>query len=261
MILMPLLIALSGFIMTISIRHLGQSVSSYYDFVALVMVFGGTITVGAVLLPWEYKKDIKLAFKFLLRSEKTRYRPAMTEIIAMLNLGRVSNGVPKTYLYQRMLHDGAELIQLGFSRSKIEEIISERVFHSIKRWKKVSSALRSLAKYPPAFGLMGTVFGLVNIMKSLAGTADAGKLGVEMSVALVATMYGLLVANFIVNPIAELMAKKAEEEEECAQLALEAVLMLKDQTPLLECIEMLNSFVPEDQRQGFTDIAAEDLSA
>lgn len=256
MILLPVLIFLSGFFMTVAIRHLEQSVAVYYDFVALVMVVGGTFTLGIVLLPWEYRKDIVTAVKFLFRPEKRQYKDAMREVLHVLQTGRANTSMGQKYLYQRILQDGSELVQLGFPRERLEEVLSERVFHSVKRWKKIASSVKNLAKYPPAFGLMGTVFGLVNIMKSLAGAADAGKLGVEMSVALVATMYGLLMANFIVNPIGELISKKAEEEEEYAQVAMEAILMLKDETPLLESVELLNSLVPEEQRQGFASLAA-----
>ena len=257
MILLPLLIFLSGFLMTVAIRHLGQSVTSYYDFVALVMVVGGTVTLGLILLPWEYRKDLKTVGQFLMRPEKRRYKKALSEVLDTLRTGRFASTEKTLFLYQRILAEGAELSQLGFTRERLESILSERVFQSVKRWKKIANSVRSLAKYPPAFGLMGTVFGLVNIMKSLAGAADAGKLGVEMSVALIATMYGLLVANFVVNPIGELIVKKAEEEEEYAHLAMEAILMMKDQTPLLESIEMLNSMVPEEQRQDLQSMHSE----
>lgn len=254
MILFPLLVLLSGFFISVAIHHLGQSFTNYYDFVALTMVLGGTFTVGIVLLPWEYRKDIKQVFKSLIRPEKRLYKKAMGDLLVCLQSGSVPTNLSKEFLYQRILHDGIEMIQLGFNRDRLEEVLSERVFHSVKRWKRIANSVRSLAKYPPAFGLMGTVFGLVNIMKSLAGATEASKLGVEMSIALVATMYGLLVANFVVNPIGEILVKKAEEEEEYASLAFETVLMIKDATPLLESVELLNSLIPEEQRTSFEDL-------
>ena len=63
MILLPILVLLSGGILSISIRHLNQSFFSYYDFVALVMVLGGTTILGCVLIPWEYKSEVKRAEK------------------------------------------------------------------------------------------------------------------------------------------------------------------------------------------------------
>lgn len=261
MILLPALIIGAGLLIAMAISHLGQSVSNYYDFVALIMVAGGTIVVGIVLLPWEYRKDLGRVFGFLFRPEKRKYTQALNELTATLERGRAPDNLPHNFLYQRVLSEGLELIQLGFPKEKLDEILRERVYHSIKRWKKIASAIRSLAKYPPAFGLMGTVFGLVNIMKSLATASEAGKLGVEMAIALVATMYGLFVANFIINPIGELAQKKADEEEEYALLALETIMMVKDQTPFMEAVEMLNSFVPEEARRSLVSFIEKDEAA
>jgi chemotaxis protein MotA len=261
MILLPLLFLVSATLMGVSIIYLNQSIKSYYDFVAFVMVIGGTLIVGLSLLPWEYRKDLKRVFGFLFRKEKRHYKKALQELTSTLSQGRVPTDLGNQFLYQRILAEGVELINLGFPKEKLQEVLTERVYHTIKRWKKIAASMRSLAKYPPAFGLMGTVFGLVNIMKHLADSSDPGKLGVEMAIALVATMYGLLIANFVVNPMGEIANKKAEEEEEYALLALETVMMMKDQTPLLEAVEMLNSYVPEEQRQGFSDFASGEEAA
>jgi len=255
MILFPLLLFLGSVCMALAIRYLGQSVASYYDFVALMMVVGGTLSVGIVLLPWEYRSDLRAAARFLFRPEKRRYRDVMKEVLTVLREGQLLPPSGAPFLYQKILREGLEMIQLGFSRNDLEGILSERVFHSVKRWKKVAAAVRNLAKYPPAFGLMGTVFGLVNVMKHMQGATDASKLGVEMAVALIATMYGLLIANFVVNPLGEILAKKAEEEEEYANIAMEAVLLVKDGRPLLESVELLNSFIPDDQRYSLNTSA------
>lgn len=254
MILLPLLVISSGFLIMAAIHHLNQSLVTYYDFVALTMVLGGTLTLMAVLIPWEYRKDVKTALKLLFRPEKAQYRNLMNDVVTTLQTGKYNSQGKTKWLYQRILADGVELIQLGFSKERIEEILTERLFQSTRRWKRVAASFRNLAKYPPAFGLTGTVFGLVNIMKGLAANAEPGKLGTEMSIALVATMYGLLLANFVVNPIGELMGKKSEEEEEYGSVAVHAILLLKDQTPMLESIELLNSMVPDDQKQKFGEL-------
>lgn len=248
MILLPLTFLLSGFFMTMAIRHLDQSFVNYYDFVAMVMVLGGTFALGVALLPWEYRKDLRRAFGFLFRPEVRQYRNVMADCVKSLKAGRLVTNGKSRWLYQQILADGFDMIQMGLPKEKMDVILRDRVYHSTRRWKKISGAIRNLAKYPPAFGLMGTVFGLVNIMKGLAGSTDPGKLGVEMSVALVATMYGLLMANFVVNPIGEILSKKAEEEEEYAIVACETIMMMREQAPLIESVELLNSLVPDDQR-------------
>lgn len=251
MILLPILVLLSGVFLLTAIHHLNQSVVTYYDFVALVMVLGGTFTLGIVLLPWEYRKDIKNSIKFLFRKEKPHYKQALRDCMQVTKGGAAPQTHEGDWLYKKILQDGAELVYLGLPSERIEIILQERMFQTIKRWKKISAAVRNLAKYPPAFGLMGTVLGLVNIMRSLASATQAGQLGAEMSIALVATMYGLLVANFFVNPVGELLLKKSEEEEDYAELAIEAILLLSNKSSYIEAHEMLNAMVPDEHRMSF----------
>jgi chemotaxis protein MotA len=153
----------------------------------------------------------------------------------------IEHGVPE--LTARILREGSELIQLGLSTERIEVILNERVFQAGRRMRRVGTAVRNLAKYPPAFGLMGTVLGLVNLMRGISTGLTAQQTGLEMAVALVATMYGLLIANFIVNPAGEMIMKKAHEDEESAEIALQAVILAADKTSALEAQEILNSYV------------------
>ncbi|MBX9766562.1 MAG: MotA/TolQ/ExbB proton channel family protein, partial [Bdellovibrionales bacterium] len=137
---------------------------------------------------------------------------------------------------------------------RIETILRERVFQSTKRYKKVANAFKTLAKYPPAFGLMGTVLGLVNLMLTITKGVDAKEAGLEMAVALVATLYGLILSNLVLNPAGEYVMKEAQGEEEFGEVALQAILLLSQRTSLLESQELLNSFVG-DQHQ--VDLLAE----
>jgi chemotaxis protein MotA len=144
--------------------------------------------------------------------------------------------------------DGVELIGLGFNEEKIEMILEERLFQWNERKTKVANAIRSLAKYPPAFGLVGTVLGLVSLMRAISDGASSSEAGFRMAVALVATLYGLLTANLVLNPAGENVLKSTSEERHAAELALQAVLLAAKGVNLLEAQEMLNSFVAPEER-------------
>lgn len=155
----------------------------------------------------------------------------------------ISPGLPG-----QVLKDGAELISLGLNGEKIQMILQERVHQATERKNRVANTLKSLAKYPPAFGLAGTVLGLVSLMRSVSAGATAKDTAVEMAIALVATMYGILTANLVVNPAGESVAKDAIEEMKEAEIAVQAVLLAVNRTSILESQEMLNSFVlPQDR--------------
>lgn len=255
--LFPLLLIGSGFILSAVIWHLDQSVISYYDFVALFIVLGGTLLVGALSLPWEYRKDLLKAFKFLFMPEKSRYREVL-EQSRLFFLGETAEK-EKTSLFHLVLFRGDELLRLGMLPEKVQEILEDLISMQIRRYKRVAFAVKNLAKYPPAFGLVGTVFGLVNLMKRLEGATDASSLGVQMSIALVATMYGLLLANFVINPIGEFLLRKAEEEEEYADIALNAVRLKAQDEGYLVFMEQMAALVPADQ--AMTSEAKETLAA
>jgi chemotaxis protein MotA len=152
--------------------------------------------------------------------------------------------------------DGTELIALGFDHSKIHSILSERIYQWGERKQRVANSIRSLAKYPPAFGLVGTVLGLVSLMRSISDGASSSEAGVRMAVALVATLYGLLTANLILNPAGENILKSVNEEKKAAEIALEAILMAAQGVNLLEAQEVLNSHVGPDDRINILGSAA-----
>lgn len=249
MFLFPFLVIFSGAILASIIGHLGQSPLTYYDFVATAVVLGGTFAVGITLLPWEYRKDVFKAFGFLFAREQAQFQNVLTLANEAFQKKQLTISQPK-FLYEFILRDGMEYLQLGLDKDRTLNILEDQIHASTKRLKRVGISMKNLAKYPPAFGLIGTVFGLVNIMKQLETATDASRLGAEMSIALFATMYGLLMANFVVSPLAEFILKKVDEEEEYAQLAMEAISLYAEQVPMIEFVEHLNAMVPDGDRQN-----------
>jgi chemotaxis protein MotA len=234
-----------------SIVHLGQAASSYYDMVGFTMVVGGTIATAAITLPWDISREIFFRLRELL------YRPLPDRKELLFTCMRVNGNVLKgIYTFEsqskelayRILRDGVELIQLGFTPDKIHAILKERLFQATDRTKLVGISIRSLSKYPPAFGLAGTVLGLVHLMRGVSDGMAPQETGIRMAIALIATFYGLLVANLIVNPAGEAISKNANEDEKLGEIALQSILLAAERTNLLETQEMLNSFVEEKDR-------------
>ena len=232
-----ILIALTSFVVAIS--HLNQSLINYYDFVALFVVFGGTIAVGVVVIPWGMRKDLILGIKDLFKGQGVTYKQVLSDCLGVVKENPSNYEKAGEGLHTQILKDGIELIQLNMDKNKILVILEERVIHYVKRRKKIANAIRSLAKYPPAFGLMGTVLGLVNVMRGVSSGLDGKQTALEMAIALVATMYGLIVANLVLNPAGELITKRIAEEESYGEIAISAIDLLAEKTSLLEAQELL----------------------
>jgi len=231
------------------IQHLGQSPQNYFDVVAFIIVWGGTTIVAVTLLPWEYRGHLLKVFFMLFKPEKYKY----SHVLKLMQQAFIEKKVTvskRPDLYERIIVQGLEYLQLGLDKDRILRILEDQIALEGRRMKRIGLTIRNLAKYPPAFGLIGTVFGLVNIMRQLEGVTEASRLGAEMSIALVATMYGLLVANFIINPLGEFILKKIEEQEEYADIALEAIGLMTENASQLEFHEQLNALVPVQLRMS-----------
>ncbi|MCB2184984.1 MAG: MotA/TolQ/ExbB proton channel family protein [Deltaproteobacteria bacterium] len=107
-----------------------------------------------------------------------------------------------------------------------------------------------MAKISPAFGLVGTLIGLVNMLRGVGKEISPEVVGPAMAVALVTTLYGALLAFFLFLPASEKLRARSEEELEQLVLVREAVLMMKEGESSRELEEMLFAFLPHRQRKS-----------
>lgn len=244
--------------------HLGQGADRYYDFVALVMVLGGTVAVSLVLLPWRQGQQLRQAFKTLLYHRGLKRKEVLQQCLLIIQArrsGSKDNLLLSKELPTQILQEGLELLDLGFDSEKIRNLLFKRIDQTIELRMQIPIAIKALSKYPPAFGLAGTVFGLVELMNAVAAGMAAEQTGLKMAIALVATLYGLLMANMIVNPAGEHLTKILQNEAQLAEISVQAILLIKNQTSLLEAQEVLNSYVLQHERIDVMNQAFESMEA
>ena len=239
-----------------SIFHLGQSPLHYLDAVGITVVWGGTSAVAIILFPWHQLPELRYALRGLLRLSPARLRDVNEDCMALIvqtHAGSARADFGNYRLSEQVLTSGSELISLGFSSDRIAHVLEDRIHHWHARQNRVATAFRSLSKYPPAFGLVGTVLGLVSLMRAISDGASSTEAGSRMAVALVATLYGLIVANLFIAPIGECLSAAAADEKSAGELALQAVLLAADRISLLEAQESLNACVPNRARVALGD--------
>lgn len=238
----------------IALDHLQQSVMQFFDIVALSIVFGGTFAISMIILPWkDYRNILKNLSRLFFDLGHNKSEVVNIGLVSLSNFKRgeklqIPNDSPFHLL---LLKDGFELLQLGLEPQKVEAILSERIHHYYEANKKVADSIKSLAKYPPAFGLTGTVFGLVELMKSVSQGLPAKETGLKMAIALVATLYGLVIANLFLNPAGEQILKILKSDKELADISLQTIVLAAQNVSMLESQELLNSMVDSHDRVDF----------
>ena len=233
--------------------------SSYYvEEVALIIVFGGTIS--AAIITYSVPELVKMVRAlFRIGRKMPESRTATVQLVIDL-AKRVHNSKQALYdaiedkKYNPYFRDGLELIVSGFSREDIETIMSERLFRDRERDESYGVLLRTISKYPPAFGLVGTVLGLVSVMRAVSTGADSAEIGLQMALALVATFYGLILTNFILVPMSENLINKAAKNMTHRELMLEGLLLLKDNRSPVFVQEVMNSYLSPLQRKDLVGI-------
>jgi len=232
--------------------------SFYFDEVAFIIVLGGTLAIAIITNPL---RKFFLLFTAPLQMVKKNKRDRIGMIQLLVKASKVSklgrSGLMQLLSESKMppfLRDGIELLILDLERDEFKSILTERIYRERQRQEVRVSFFRKLAKYPPGLGLVGTVLGLVNLMRSVGVGGNAGEVGMKMALALIATLYGLGLSNLYFVPMSEYFQREAEEDKIFLELQLEGLLMVFDAKSDLAVQEMLNSFLPAKERQDVLGI-------
>ncbi|MCL2539019.1 MAG: MotA/TolQ/ExbB proton channel family protein [Oscillospiraceae bacterium] len=117
----------------------------------------------------------------------------------------------------------------GVDAEKVRAMLEGSIDNIMARHEEAAGFWEKAASLAPAFGMIATVIGLVNMLMGLDVTADgaAEALGANMSMALVTTFYGAFLANVVFSPIASQLKSKSEEEYLCKVIVMEGVLSIQ----------------------------------
>jgi chemotaxis protein MotA len=145
-----------------------------------------------------------------------------------------------------------------FLRYAIELIIDQtplNEIHSLLRWRAhriktneqvMVQIAQSLAYYAPAFGMLGTILGLINMLSGL-DTGNMEVIGSNMAIALITTFYGILLANLIFRPIAERLERRIHHQLKLISLIMEGIeLIHQNRSPSLVYVT-LHSFIVDHE--------------
>ena len=128
-------------------------------------------------------------------------------------------------LSDSFLEKGVSLIVDGADSDLIRDIMEAEMSHKYDNDKKQIHFWQDLGAYAPAWGMVGTLIGLINMMKTMG--SDSSAIGAGMSLALITTLYGSIIANWICIPISRKLEKKSEAEYIVKEIIVEGVLSIQ----------------------------------
>ena len=137
----------------------------------------------------------------------------------------------------------------------IREFLNAEMDLSIVRQESSIKIFFSIAEAAPAFGMFGTLVGLIQMLSSLEDPTTVGK---GLAVALLTTMYGVLISYLFAQPIAEKLDQKLSADSGNRVLVIECVVLVQQLKNPTEMYDILEAYLPENLRRS---VSVEDASA
>ncbi|MBX3023076.1 MAG: MotA/TolQ/ExbB proton channel family protein [Bdellovibrionales bacterium] len=221
---------------------------------AALVVFGGTFAAAAISFSFQRLWTLsKVLVRRLLRGHGAFDAQKMIEEIMWLS--EVYRNRPDqlatqlTNIKDPFLKEAMELVTDNYlSHEDLLRIMMTRTASIFQRYNEEALKFKALAKFPPAFGLMGAVMGMIGIMAELGASGANSSVGPSLALALIGTLYGVALANLVILPLAENLHDSAREIRSKNMMITEAVgLMLEKKNPILMA-EDLNSFLLAHER-------------
>lgn len=218
-----------GFICVCITIVLGGSLGGFVHLPSIFVVFGGTIAATIVAYPVKMLKSAILVFKKAFRKTEIDMNKEIELIINIANIARREGLLALEDALDDVDNDflkkGIMLIVDGADTELIKNVMQTEIYFAQERHAQGQAIMNAMASYAPAFGMVGTLIGLINM---LANLSDAGALGPGMSTALITTLYGTLLANLVFNPVAKKLKTQSDSETLQKELLMEGLLSIQD---------------------------------
>lgn len=232
-----------------------RNVGVIADMHAALIVIGGTVAVALVCFPiGQITSLLKVFFKRLLGKNRRDYESLIKQIVLLSEARRkgakaFEAAIPK--VDDHFLKDAAGMLfwaQSEISADELRDLLETRINTHYMLYMNEAKVFRTLSKFPPAFGLMGTTMGMIALLQSLGGADAKNMIGPSMAIALVATLYGLVLTNFVFIPIAENLTKQTQEDLMARSMVVEGMMLIHADKPTRYVEEKVKSFLLPSQR-------------
>lgn len=151
------------------------------------------------------------------------------------------------HIDDEFLKRGLEMVIGGSSAEDVETILTTEVTYIEQRHQRGKKLLDATAAAAPAFGMIGTLIGLVQMLRTLD---DPSQIGVGMATALLTTLYGALIANLFCIPLAGKLEARSQEEVMVRELMISGLVALVQGHPPRVLEERLVAFLAPAGRQN-----------
>ena len=231
------------------------AVADFYDFASVLITFGGSFSVMLATAGdfKEYAQNLA-SIKLIFKVPKMNEQETIKNIIDLSNVARkegllaleeAAAGIEDEFLKKGLL-----LIVDGTDQELVRSILETELICIEERHKAKIGFWDALGAAGPAWGMIGTLIGLVNMLQAMD---DPGSIGPAMAVALITTFYGSVLANWICTPVASKLKSNSGSEIMMKEVTVEGILSIQAGENPRVIEEKLKSFLAPSVRASFSE--------
>jgi len=221
----------------------------YLSFPGLAIVLGGTLAATFIGYPIREIGRILPLLRAVFGCERRTDQRDIDELVHIARLWmqddvrQVEREMEK--IANPFLRTGVQLVVNQTPENQTIELLHWRIARLRAREHAQAQMFRVMAGFAPAFGILGTVIALINMMDLLAA-GDIATIGPQMAVALMTTFYGLLLANLVFKPVALKLERRTDQRIVVMNMILQGISMMYDKRGPAVMRATLLSFLEQD---------------
>ncbi len=240
------------FVVAIGLSDMLVNPQAYLDPASFLIVVG--LCFASLLISSSFAK-----FKIFLKTGKMVILPqkqmtpqdAIDELVRLAKVaksqGRVALNKEVETIKQPFLKFGVQLLTEKTGHAFIKATLDNDIEEMENRHGSIHSMYANMASFGPVYGMVGTIIGLIQLLK---GLSDASKIGPAMAVALITTLYGGIVSGVIFIPAKEKLKEMSEREAYLKRLITQGILMIEKEEIPSKVEKFLKSFLQDKDKNA-----------
>ena len=225
---------------------------NFFDAASIFIVIGCTFAIVVASFPPSTLGSIPKHFGIMLNTGKFNPMNYIEQLVdlaqtarknGLLALEGKANEQSDPFFKQAIM-----LIVDANDPDKVRAILENDIECMSGRHEDAAGLYDKASAVAPAFGMVGTLVGLINMLRSMDVTSGGGDLGGSMATALVTTLYGCILAHMIFGPIAGNLRIRDGEEVLCKQIIVEGIMSIQSGENPKALREKLLTYVPQNKR-------------
>ena len=238
-----------------------DKLKNFWDFPSVFIVIGCTFAILVASVPPATLKSVGKHLKIVMNTKMFNPMTYIDQLTELANKARkdglLSLEASAAETTDPFLKSAIMLLVDGSDADRVRQVLETDIENMSARHEVGAAMYEKGSAVAPAFGMVGTLCGLINMCKGLNMSDGSSSLGDDMGTALITTMYGCILAHMIFGPLAAHLRAQDEREITCKQIVVEGVTGIQAGENPKFLRERLLTFVSQKERDKAGDVKGE----